>query len=146
MQRKVTYRLIRVGCRANHRGIFEAARLFQETAEKAKTDARWNLSGDQGVRKTRRLQAGDQLTICVRDETPSPNTEPEPIPLSIVYEDEDLIVLDKPAGWPSILPWGITPTPWPMPWRIIWVAQKIPYVWPDHESAGSKYQRTDDCG
>lgn len=44
-----------------------------------------------------RLQAGDR----VRLELPPPEPEalaPEPIPLTVVFEDEHLLVVDKPAG------------------------------------------------
>ncbi|HIP95753.1 MAG TPA: RluA family pseudouridine synthase [Anaerolineae bacterium] len=44
-----------------------------------------------------RLEAGDEVVIRV---PPPESTEvhPEAIPLSIVYEDDDLLVIDKPAG------------------------------------------------
>lgn len=48
-------------------------------------------------RASRKLAEGDQ--VVVRIPPPAPATlAPEPIPLSIVYEDRDLIVVDKPAG------------------------------------------------
>lgn len=49
------------------------------------------------VRAAHRVRAGDQITVQIPP--PSPATlEPEPIPLAIVYEDDDLLVIDKPAG------------------------------------------------
>ena len=45
-----------------------------------------------------RLAAGDVLTVTVRDEVSSVNIVPAPVPFSIVYEDEDLMVINKPAG------------------------------------------------
>ncbi len=45
-----------------------------------------------------RLQSGDMVSLRVpppADATP----RPEPIPLNIVYEDADIIVIDKPAGF-----------------------------------------------
>lgn len=44
-----------------------------------------------------RLRAGDRIVVDV----PSPQPiapQPEDIPLSIVYEDDDVLVIDKPAG------------------------------------------------
>jgi 23S rRNA pseudouridine1911/1915/1917 synthase len=43
------------------------------------------------------VNAGDRLTVAV---PPPEEAEPraEPIPLAIVHEDEDLIVIDKPSG------------------------------------------------
>ncbi|MDO4647160.1 MAG: RluA family pseudouridine synthase [Eubacteriales bacterium] len=47
------------------------------------------------------LHFGDVLKIHVLEESSSPNVQPSFHPLSILYEDEDLIVLNKPAGMPT---------------------------------------------
>ena len=44
-----------------------------------------------------RLDSGDRVDVIVPPAPPSPLT-PEAIPLSIVYEDEDLLVVDNPPG------------------------------------------------
>ena len=49
------------------------------------------------------LSDGDVLTVTVRDEISSVNIAPAPVPFSIVYEDADLMVINKPANV-SILP------------------------------------------
>lgn len=41
-----------------------------------------------------------QLTVRLREEASSEHITPVPLPLHIVYEDEDLLVLDKPPGMP----------------------------------------------
>lgn len=46
------------------------------------------------------LKDGDCLTIQLIEESGSENIVPAPLPLSIVYEDEDLLVIDKPANMP----------------------------------------------
>ncbi len=46
-----------------------------------------------------KLNIDDKIDIVIPPETP-PNLEPENIPLKIVYEDADLLVVDKPAGLP----------------------------------------------
>jgi 23S rRNA pseudouridine1911/1915/1917 synthase len=51
----------------------------------------------QPCRASQRVQQGDTLEASPPEPLPSP-LSPEPIPLSILYEDEDLIVVDKPAG------------------------------------------------
>ncbi len=48
-------------------------------------------------RPAQRLHSGDALEAVPPEPLPSP-LEPEAIPLSILYEDEDLMVIDKPAG------------------------------------------------
>lgn len=46
---------------------------------------------------TARVNAGDELTIEIGDQ-PDGHIVPMAYPLSIVFEDEDLLVIDKPAG------------------------------------------------
>ncbi|MDR0200360.1 MAG: RluA family pseudouridine synthase [Streptococcaceae bacterium] len=49
-----------------------------------------------------RLSVGDEVTILVPDERANPELLAEQMPLEIVYEDEDYLVVEKPAGIPSI--------------------------------------------
>ncbi|MFC2051314.1 RluA family pseudouridine synthase [Chloroflexota bacterium] len=44
-----------------------------------------------------KLNAGDRLTISIPPPTPG-SLIPEDIPLNIIYEDDDLLVIDKPTG------------------------------------------------
>jgi 23S rRNA pseudouridine1911/1915/1917 synthase len=44
-----------------------------------------------------KLNIGDRLTVMIPIATPSP-LSPEAIPLDIIYEDDDILVIDKPAG------------------------------------------------
>ena len=46
------------------------------------------------------LQAGDVVTADVEDREPPRHLEPVKMDLSIIYEDEELLVLDKPANMP----------------------------------------------
>jgi len=63
---------------------------------------RWIREGNVRVNQrpakpSQRLNLGDRIQIIVP--TPKPSTIiPESIPLDILYEDEDLISVDKPAG------------------------------------------------
>jgi 23S rRNA pseudouridine1911/1915/1917 synthase len=53
--------------------------------------------GGRTCRPSRRVVAGEEVHV----EPPEPvaaSLAPEPIPVTILYEDEDLVVLDKPAG------------------------------------------------
>lgn len=54
------------------------------------------LNGER-VYVTEPLKNGDVLTVRLEDEAPK-NTVPAEGPLDILYEDEDMIVLNKPAG------------------------------------------------
>ena len=54
------------------------------------------VDGERGI-ANKRVQGSEQVRVDVPP--PQPTTlEPEPIPLSIVYEDEALLVIDKPSG------------------------------------------------
>lgn len=46
------------------------------------------------------LATGDILTVTLIEDASSENIVPVPMPLSIVYEDEDLMVIDKPKDTP----------------------------------------------
>ncbi|GAB2024726.1 RluA family pseudouridine synthase [Lactovum odontotermitis] len=49
-----------------------------------------------------RLTAGDTVTIHTPPEPANPELIPEDFLLDIVYEDEDYLIINKPAGYPSI--------------------------------------------
>jgi 23S rRNA pseudouridine1911/1915/1917 synthase len=53
------------------------------------------LNGKPCLDKNRALQTGDRIEVRIPAVTPS-RLEPERIPLDILYEDDDLIVLNKP--------------------------------------------------
>lgn len=50
------------------------------------------------VRTIDRVQAGDEITVQVGDTRPGGRFAPMDVPLRILFEDDDLLVLDKPAG------------------------------------------------
>lgn len=54
------------------------------------------VNGAQGL-KGARLASGDLVRISQTDQLPTSST-PEPIPLEILYEDDVLIAVNKPAG------------------------------------------------
>ena len=53
--------------------------------------------GGRPGRAGQRLEQGDRVVVRMPAEAPEP-LRPEPIPLTILYEDADLLVVDKPAG------------------------------------------------
>ncbi len=56
------------------------------------------LLNDKPFKKNAVLNEGDRMTLVTLPE-PEPETlEPEDIPLDIVYEDEELLVINKPKG------------------------------------------------
>ncbi len=52
---------------------------------------------DRVVKASFKLNTGDRVDIIIPPTAPSP-LSPEAIPLDIIYEDDDLLVVDKPAG------------------------------------------------
>ncbi|MEY8336605.1 RluA family pseudouridine synthase [Lachnospiraceae bacterium 62-35] len=46
------------------------------------------------------LKAGDLLTVLLKEETFSANIVPSPIPFDIIYEDDDILVINKEANIP----------------------------------------------
>ena len=51
----------------------------------------------RALKKNDRLESGDRLTVTLPDPEPA-DALPEDIPLEIPYEDEDVIVVNKPVG------------------------------------------------
>lgn len=49
------------------------------------------------VKKRERLREGDEIEVCFVL-TPELSLEPEDLPLDVLYEDEDLIAINKPPG------------------------------------------------
>ena len=68
------------------------------------------------TRSNVRLHAGQLLTAAIVSHAPNENLQPAELPLSIVYEDEDIIVLPVCR---YIRHRDIIRTRCPMDWRII---------------------------
>lgn len=58
------------------------------------------LVNGEWVYLTRRLTAGEELTIHIQENEVSEKIPPVNLPLNIVYEDEDILVVNKPADMP----------------------------------------------
>ena len=74
------------------------------------------------------LHIGDTLHIHIEENEGSDNIVPNEIPLSILYEDEDILVIDKPANMP-IHP-SINHYEQTLANGVLWyyTAQQIPYT------------------
>src|SRR5690348_3621833 len=60
-------------------------------------EQRLPVNGKPGKAGTK-LRGGEELTLFIPAPQPLLHLEAEDIPLDIVYEDEDVIVINKPAG------------------------------------------------
>lgn len=71
--------------------------LSRARAQTLIDDALVFRNGAPATSASRKITAGECYEIYIPEAT-APNPEPEDIPLTILYEDEHLIVIDKPAG------------------------------------------------
>jgi len=78
----------------------------QKISKTALTDIKFNggdiLINGEHVTVLHRLQLGEVLTVIFPKEEISEQMKPETIPLEIVFEDEYLLVVNKPAGMNTI--------------------------------------------
>ena len=61
------------------------------------------------IKSNYKVAKGDQIQITIPDLT-EPDILPENIPLGILYEDDEIILVNKPAGMQQV----IIPEPWSM--------------------------------
>ncbi len=79
------------------RYVADATGLSRSYVQKLISDGRLTTSGE-ALRSNSIVTAGTELRLDVPEPT-ALELEPAPeIPLTIVYEDDDLLILDKPAG------------------------------------------------
>jgi 23S rRNA pseudouridine1911/1915/1917 synthase len=74
----------------------KCAGLSRTQAQKLIEDGLVTVNGNPS-RAGLKLDTGDQIDVVIPPPPPSPLT-PEAIPLKIIYEDDDVLVLDKPPG------------------------------------------------
>ncbi len=83
------------GTRAD-RFVADAAGLSRSYVQRLITEGRLT-SGGAAIKANAVLRAGDELELDV-PEVRALELEAEAIPLTVVYEDDDLLIIDKPAG------------------------------------------------
>lgn len=60
-------------------------------------DEGWVTVNGLGIKRSYRLRAGDKIEVLIPP-PPPPDLEPEAMPLHIIYEDDYLLAVEKPAG------------------------------------------------
>ncbi|MDD8019723.1 MAG: RluA family pseudouridine synthase [Acidobacteriota bacterium] len=65
--------------------------------QKAIRDGQVKVNGLAG-KPGQKLRAGDLVEISLEDKPPTIELEPQEIKLAIIYEDREILVLDKPSG------------------------------------------------
>jgi 23S rRNA pseudouridine1911/1915/1917 synthase len=76
-----------------------ASRLIDLSRTRAQEliDANLILVNGKSAKGSNRLHTGDHITIQI-EERPPIQAQPESIPLDVLYEDDDVVAINKPAG------------------------------------------------
>jgi 23S rRNA pseudouridine1911/1915/1917 synthase len=76
--------------------LAEQCQISRSYAQKLINEGQVEVNG-HAAKASQRLNAGDKVVANIPPPSPISLT-PEAIPLKVIYEDNDLIVIDKPAG------------------------------------------------
>jgi 23S rRNA pseudouridine1911/1915/1917 synthase len=71
--------------------------LSRSSVHKLIDDGLVTVNGELG-KASRKVKIGDAILVNVPPTEPSPELVPEEVPLAILYEDGDILVVNKPAG------------------------------------------------
>lgn len=71
--------------------------LSRSQVQKLIEDGHVSVDGEPG-KPSRKVKTGDVILVRVPPPEPSPDLVPEEVPLAILYEDRDILVVNKPAG------------------------------------------------
>jgi len=77
--------------------LLQHKKLSRKSLSSIKHSGKLLVNGEE-VTVRKMLQEGDKIEVLFPKEEGSQYLVAEPIPLSILYEDEDILVIDKPAG------------------------------------------------
>jgi len=71
--------------------------LSRSFVQKLIEDGHVWINGEEG-KPSRKVKVGDVILVHVPPPEPSPGLVPEDFPLDVIYEDGDVLVVNKPAG------------------------------------------------
>ena len=71
--------------------------LSRSLVQKLIEEGHVSINGEPG-KPSRKVKAGDVISVRMPPPEPSPELVAEELPLSIIYEDGDILVVNKPAG------------------------------------------------
>lgn len=70
--------------------------ISRSAVQKIMEDGGVKVNG-KTVSKSLKVRSGDEITVCIPDPVEL-KAEPEDLPIEILYEDDDLLVVNKPKG------------------------------------------------
>ncbi len=94
--RECSFTVDKPGVRLDRYVVDRCPELSRAQAQKLIADRNITVN-DWQVKASFKLNSGDRVNVVIPP-TPPAALSPEDIPLNIIYEDADLLVVDKPAG------------------------------------------------
>ncbi|MEP7325036.1 MAG: RluA family pseudouridine synthase [Gemmatimonadota bacterium] len=92
-----TFSVTRAGPERLDRFLADQLAISRTQAARLIADKSVQVNGTV-ARASRALERGDQVEVAVSDDKPTRTIRPAQIPIDVVFEDEHLLVIDKPAG------------------------------------------------
>lgn len=101
MERILTYRIDEHENELRIEQVLRRKGYSQSVLTQLKKHSRQVLVNDTPLYMNQRIHTGDALTVHLIENTSSPQVLPVCLPLDIIYEDEDIVVVNKPAKMPT---------------------------------------------
>lgn len=100
MDRILTYQISAKDCDLRADQFLSRRGFSSHLMTRLRKDMHYLLINGIPSRTNTRLREGDILTVHIVEEHASYHVPPVELPISIIYEDEDILVVNKPAGMP----------------------------------------------
>ena len=72
--------------------------LSRSRIQRLVAEGRISINGRRATRPAQRLRTGDRVSVDTGPARPRPRPQPESLPLVVLHEDADLLVVNKPPG------------------------------------------------
>ncbi len=95
--RRLVLRAADAGAMRVDRYVAEHSQLSRSAITRLARDGRVRIGG-RAVDAGHRVREGDEIVVDVPEEAPPLSLEAEDIPVDVLYEDHDVIVVNKPPG------------------------------------------------
>lgn len=99
-ERQIEYEIGDIPCGQKISGFLKSRGYSEQNLVNLKKDEKSIWLNGRCVHLNAVPAKGDRLRVCIREQEKSGQIVPVELPLDIVYEDEDLMVVNKAAGMP----------------------------------------------